>query len=1313
MDARPLSLASIGALAMVVVVSLARPGASATTQEFAAPARREQPAASIPAHRTGAALLADFLGESSSGGDSGVPYVVRTSIVILPDPVDSRLDWAYDAGIESVRRAHERAGYVIDRFWLPWRGTHPDSAGGAAGGNTPPVRATHPGVLLFRSRDVSVPHAAGDRGDLRQLSIVYVVGETPTSGVAKEALYAALEERDRLRAVPGAHTAAAPDDTVRIVGPVFSGSIPSLRLALERWSGAAGGAVRPPVLVRTGAATNTSNAALLTEATGPALRIVYATTVHPFGNLERAMVETIEARLGVPRRRIALLVESTTQFGRFAGDSYDRQAAASNDAAEVVEPLRVPFPINISSVRNGYSRDPRVIATMDSAARAGGARVTLPLAGSPWVTDNPVVISRLTPAIVEMALTDIAHILDEQDVAAVGVVATDIQDRIFMLSEVKRRLRDVQLFTFGSNVLLTRPDVNASLRGTLVFSTYPLIAGSELRTNGAREPLVFGSDIAQGIYNAMALTLGSSGALVEYDLPAGTRGTLRSPPVWVSTIGKNAMYPVVAHGPPVLAGNAADATQPVARLTRAGRLGGSADRRPLAATATLALAALACVFAINALHGRRERCPPEHPDDLAEGIRAPRAERGRSMERAHLVVQSELYAALGVSALAGLLLIALLVLGHGRLGWANMPWRAAFLVVGALVGVPLLVRMVTKAVNLARTLNRGWWRSHRDLVETWPLYREEAIAAGIFVGGVAYVLLLGDVLWHIGAAAEAVAIPLDPGTLADAVERLNAESLVSRAVAVGSGVSPLAPVFVIGAGLAAWAAWHIRRLNLLADAPAFEQVLLTRFPNAASPIGRSREAELDDSGARMDAAAVRLPDDLAIAGLTAPSSSAAPPLRREPAAAGGGGPHARGATAAQAPARTSPPDLWARALGAVPEDWWPRRPLVDRVVYPPPPAPMLATPGLACELRRIRVGLARLVPGGAFQLVLVMLVLGACVLVAEFSRTLETVAFAETTATFVSRAVASFGRAFGGAAASGALTSFDLLLRAGILAGLAGTIWSLARFLRVWHGLRDALDRIGATPLHATFRTLPRTVARLTRLSPFDLPSQSFLQSVTYQEWTELRRWSAARGVPIAAHPPRLESPYGAQLVEGRALEPLVQALETQWAEDAQARFAAAAVGAADGAPVPSPTPHPWTVAASRCVAIYVVEYVEWVFSHLRTLAVFLLTSLLLLTALLASYPFQPQGMLRSIFALVLVATVIAIVTVLLQMDRHDLLSEIGQTDAGRVNVSWPLLRNILTFAVIPVLVFLSTEIPTLQQLLLVWLAPLMRAFGG
>ncbi len=135
MDARPLSITGIVVLMVAAAALLARDGVTASAppvqQAVAVPAA---PAELGPRpYRTAADLLAEFIGESAGGAEGGpaatIPYDVRTSIVILPDPVDSRLDWAYDAGIESVRWAHEREGYVIDRFWLPWRGTHPDSAG--------------------------------------------------------------------------------------------------------------------------------------------------------------------------------------------------------------------------------------------------------------------------------------------------------------------------------------------------------------------------------------------------------------------------------------------------------------------------------------------------------------------------------------------------------------------------------------------------------------------------------------------------------------------------------------------------------------------------------------------------------------------------------------------------------------------------------------------------------------------------------------------------------------------------------------------------------------------------------------------------------------------------------------------------------------------------------------------------------------------------------------------------------------------------------------------------------------------------------
>src|SRR4051812_37452125 len=71
---------------------------------------RLQVAAGMPAAvpRTALQLISDFVGMPIDSLSPTRKPVVRAMIVDLPDPIDSpHLDWAYDAGITSIRRAAE------------------------------------------------------------------------------------------------------------------------------------------------------------------------------------------------------------------------------------------------------------------------------------------------------------------------------------------------------------------------------------------------------------------------------------------------------------------------------------------------------------------------------------------------------------------------------------------------------------------------------------------------------------------------------------------------------------------------------------------------------------------------------------------------------------------------------------------------------------------------------------------------------------------------------------------------------------------------------------------------------------------------------------------------------------------------------------------------------------------------------------------------------------------------------------------------------------------------------------------------------
>ena len=136
--------------------------------------------------------------------DPRFKYSVDSIIATLPDPIESGFSVKLDDDIDAIQRAALAEGYVLDRFKLPWP-TPIERA--AEGGNaeidqsddtepTPdnpappggkPVLRSEPGVLLFRD-----DHA-------HRLLVVFVVGETPTSGIHKPALRKSLQQSCELR----------------------------------------------------------------------------------------------------------------------------------------------------------------------------------------------------------------------------------------------------------------------------------------------------------------------------------------------------------------------------------------------------------------------------------------------------------------------------------------------------------------------------------------------------------------------------------------------------------------------------------------------------------------------------------------------------------------------------------------------------------------------------------------------------------------------------------------------------------------------------------------------------------------------------------------------------------------------------------------------------------------------------------------------------------------------------------------------------------------------------------------------------------
>jgi len=137
-----------------------------------------------------------------------------------------------------------------------------------------------------------------------------------------------------------------------------------------------------------------------------------------------------------------------------------------------------------------------------------------------------------------------------------------------------------------------------------------------------------------------------------------------------------------------------------------------------------------------------------------------------------------------------------------------------------------------------------------------------------------------------------------------------------------------------------------------------------------------------------------------------------------------------------------------------------------------------------------------------------------------------------------------------------------------------------------------------------------------------------------------------------------------------------------------------------------------WARSVANLYVVFVADYVDWVFQHLRYLASFLLVCLLVVVILLSAYPFQPQSALRVIHTVILIVAVATLVLVIIQMNRQPVLSAIANTTPGAVSWNSHFVGTLATYGALPLLTLLSTQFPSVRDFLFSWVAPLIRAFA-
>jgi hypothetical protein len=166
---------------------------------------------------------------------------------------------------------------------------------------------------------------------------------------------------------------------------------------------------------------------------------------------------------------------------------------------------------------------------------------------TPPADQLPALRPQLTSPVVENQINGILDNLQHEGVSAVGIVATDERDVLFLARLLKRQAPDVQLFFTGNNLLYLHTDYLPYVRGALVASTYPLYLPNQNRP-GKRE--LFQSMVAEGVFNAVQLQMngatpinGSKPTLWDYCSPSRQSGPC-VPPVWISVVGDDGFWPL-------------------------------------------------------------------------------------------------------------------------------------------------------------------------------------------------------------------------------------------------------------------------------------------------------------------------------------------------------------------------------------------------------------------------------------------------------------------------------------------------------------------------------------------------------------------------------------------------------------------------------------------------------------------------------------------------------------------------------------------------------------------------------------------------
>jgi hypothetical protein len=164
--------------------------------------------------------------EAANAKAKALPDGIHLLVASVPDLLHT-LNLSFDRALEAVQQAAQDEGYAYDSAWLAWEGQAPQYSSRADKMDEEKdtvSRERCPGLILFR-QSIQPPAAQDYDGPYAQGLFLFLVADRPTIGIDRIQWNNAIDwvgQHSNQETLRGA---------LRVLGPTFSGSVPSMARA--------------------------------------------------------------------------------------------------------------------------------------------------------------------------------------------------------------------------------------------------------------------------------------------------------------------------------------------------------------------------------------------------------------------------------------------------------------------------------------------------------------------------------------------------------------------------------------------------------------------------------------------------------------------------------------------------------------------------------------------------------------------------------------------------------------------------------------------------------------------------------------------------------------------------------------------------------------------------------------------------------------------------------------------------------------------------------------------------------------------------